>query len=175
MQKNIKRTFLLAVAALFALSAGAQNKAIDTLAEKYADSEGFTIVNLEGEALKSLSSMVSNGDGTINLGNGETHNISELLEEIVSVTAIILGRADEVFSREVQNALDAVKYSPIMSHNDGGQRMKFVSADIKRGKLRGNKEIVVMVDGKEQTILIRVIGKIDTNMLAKLIAGAAKS
>ena len=174
MQKAISKIILLAAATLFALSAGAQNKSIDALADKYTDGEGFTIVNLEGDAIKSMSSMISDGDGTINLGDGETHKISELLEEIVSVTAIILRGVNETFSSEVQNALDAVKYNPIMSHNESGQRIKIESTDIRRGKLRGNKEIVMLVDGEGQTVLLRVIGKIDTDLLSKLVANAAK-
>lgn len=57
----MRKVLLSAVAAMFALAAGAQNKAIDDLVEKYTDAEGFTVVNMEGEALRSLSSMMANG------------------------------------------------------------------------------------------------------------------
>jgi hypothetical protein len=172
----MKKLFLTAVAAMFALAAGAQNQAIDELIEKYTDREGFTVMNMEGEAIKGLSSMVAQGDGTINLGDGtRTYKIGELLEEIVSVTAIVLEQADEVFVREARNAISSKDYSPIVSHNENGESVKILSAEIKRGQYRGNKEIVVMVVDNDETVLVRVIGKIDAQLLAKLANGMSRS
>ncbi len=169
----MKKAIFTVLATMFAIASQAQNRAIDALADKYADSDGVTVVNMEGDALKSFSRNVAGG-GMITLDNGEKHNLSELLEEIVSVTAIVMRRASESFSAEVRGALDAVRYSPIVSHNEGGKRVRVMSADIRRGKLRGNKEIVAMVDGDGEMVLVRLIGRVDTDLLARLAADAVK-
>lgn len=92
------------------------------------------------------------------------------MKKIVSVTAIVLQRADEAFTDEVQAAIGSGKYSPIVSHNSDDEFSKLVSMDIKRGKLKGNKEIVLMFVNENMTVLARVIGNIDSQLLAKLAA-----
>ena len=164
----MKKTLILAATLLLALTAAAQNKTIDTLADKYSETEGATVMNLDSEAIKGLAGFIPQGKGTINLDDGTTYGIGQLIDDIEKVTIIVLKKTDEVFEREVQNALASVRYSPILSHNDGGNNVKISSIDIKRGKLRGNKEIVVTVTGDSETILLRVIADIDMELLAKL-------
>lgn len=172
----MRKLILSAAAVMIALAAGAQNKAIDALVEKYTDAEGFTVVSMEGEAIKGLSSMIANGDGKINLGDGsKSYEMGELLDEIASVTAIILRRADEVFSREAGDAIATGKYSPIVSINSDGQRVKVSSADIRRGQYRGNQEIVALISDKDTVVLVRIIGTIDTDLLTEIINEANKS
>jgi hypothetical protein len=168
----MKKLFLSAAAVMLALAAAAQNKAIDALVEKYTDREGFTVVNMEGEALRGMSQMMSGSNSTITIDNGESYQLSELMKEIVSVTALVLRRADEAFSQDVRDALASVRYSPIVSHNENGQQVRVSSADIRRGQLRGNKEIVVTVDNDSETVLVRVIGNIDTKLFAKILSDA---
>ena len=164
----MKKLFSLALATMFALAAGAQNRTIDAIAQNYSDRDGFTVVNMEGDAIRNLSRMVADGDGTITLDNGEKHNISELLEEIVSFTAIVMRGVNETFTADMRGALEAVDYSPVVSHNDGDMKIRVMSANIRRGHLRGNKEIVATIEGGSQTMLVRMIGKVDTDLLAGL-------
>ena len=165
----VKKVLFSVAAAMFALAAAAQNKAIDAIAEKYADADGFTVVNLDGDAIQSLSGFApQGGEGTVTLDDGTKFTFSELVKDIVSVTAVVLKKADEEFAREAGKAMTAVRYSPIMSHNNDGDILKVSSIDIKRGKLKGNKEIVVMFVSDDVTLLARVIGKIDTKLLAKM-------
>lgn len=163
------------MAAMFVLAAGAQNKAIDALAEKYLDAEGFTVVKLDGEAIKNMSGMLAQSNGTVSMG-GDTPsvNVKKLLESISSVTVIALERADAGFAAEVLGAVSAGKYSPMFSRNEDGAIIKIVNAEIKRGQLRGNQEIVVTVAKDDAVVLVRVIGKIDTELLAKLAAEGLK-
>lgn len=164
----MKKLLLSVASAIIALAAPAQNRAIDALVEKYGTAEGFTIVNLEGEAIKGLGSMIS-GNGNISLDSGESYRMSQLLEEVSSVVVIVSEKADELFAREVKNAVDGGKYSPILSTTTGEERITISSAEIKRGRFRGDKEIVLTIAGKDKSlVLVRVIGRIDTAILAKV-------
>ena len=167
----MKKLLFSAAALLVALAAGAQNKAIGSLASKYTDVEGFTVVNLEGDALKSMIGMVSsgnNGSSTIDLGDGQKFDIGELVKDIASVTVIVVEKTDELLDKEISRAISTVKYSPLLSVNNDGSRIKVLSADIKRGKLRDNKEIVLTVTENDEVVLVRIVGKIDSELLANL-------
>jgi hypothetical protein len=169
----MKKLFLFAAAAMLSMAAAAQNKAIDRLVEKYTDREGFTVINLQGDMLRSMGGMINRGESSIEV-DGKRYEIAELLKDIVSVNVVVLQRADEIFSRDVRDAIDAVRYSPILSISEGGQKVKVSSADIRRGTLRGNQEIVLMVDGGGQTVMARVIGKIDTRLISEIVNQAQK-
>jgi pectate lyase len=170
----MKKLFLTAVAAMFALAAGAQNQAIDELVEKYTDREGFTVVNLNDGAVEGLSAMIPHGEGTITLDDGSKYALSEVLKEIVSVMAVISREADEEFALEMRRATTLKGYSTVASVNGGGLIARVWSKNLKRGKYRGCKEVVVSVLSKDATVLARVIGNIDTDLLARLAAEASK-
>ncbi len=164
----MKKVFFLAVATMFAIAAGAQNRSIDAIAQNYTYRDGATVFNMEGDALKSFSQRIAGGSGTITVADGRTFNVSDLLDEIVSVTAVVFDGVNDIFSADIRGALEAADYSPIVSHNDDGTRVRMMSANIRRGPLRGNQEIVATVENSERTILVRLIGKIDTDLLASL-------
>ena len=170
----MKKVFFLAVATMFAIAAGAQNRSIDAIAQNYTYRDGATVFNMEGEAIRGLTQGLAGSNGTITGSDGKTVNVSDLLQEIVSVTAIVVRGVNETFSADIRGALQAADYSPIVSHNEDGARVRVMSVDIRRGNLRGNKEIVAVAENSEHTILVRLIGKIDTDLLARLAAEQMK-
>ncbi len=172
----MKKVLLSAVAVMFALAAAAQNKAIDALAEKYVDREGFTVVNVDGQALKNMSGMLAGSNGTIKFDeNAPEIEVGELLDNIVSLTVLVLERGDKAFAEEVHSAVSSKQYSPMISFNEEGSNIRVLSSDIKRGKLRGNQEIVVTVVDEDDVVLVRVIGKIDTETVSKMVSSMQKS
>jgi hypothetical protein len=172
----MKKLFLSLVAGTFALAAAAQNSAIDALAEKYTDREGFTVVNLDGEALKSMGQMLANSGGNVNLGEDAPDvEMGELIKDLASLTVLLLDRADEAFASEVRSAVSAKSYSPMVSLTKEGYNIKVLTADIKRGKLRGKQELVVTMNGDDKVILVRLIGKFDPETLSKITSSMNKS
>jgi hypothetical protein len=172
----MKKRLLLSALAAIALLAGAtqnataQNNNIDALADKYVDREGFIVVNLSGEMLRGMSSVLADSDSKIGINDNTKVEIGELLEEVVSLTVIIMHKGtDEAFMSDIQNAVDAVKYSPIASINEDNMSIKVLSSKIKRGEFRNNDEIVVTVSDDEATLLCRVIGTVDTKRLTRLV------
>ncbi len=172
----MKKLLLTATAAMIALVGVAQNKAIDALAEKYSATEGFTVVNLAGDMVKSISGMIPRAEGSITLDDGTQYSLSELLNEIALITAVVNpnGGSEEFFG-EVRRAVASGDYTPLVSHNADGQTVSVSSAEIRRGEFRKNQEIVVMVAGGDATVLVRLIGKIDTALLARILGEMQKS
>ena len=166
----MKKLFFSAVAVMFALAAAAQNKNIDKLVEKYTDTEGYTVMNLEGDAIRALSSMISADSSTIDLGNGTKYSDTELLEDISSVSFIVAsGKADGAFTADVERAVSHKNYSTMLSYREGDSWVRVKTADVKRGKYRGEKEIVVVVNSDRMYILARVMGPIDLEKLAEAL------
>ncbi len=171
----MKKVAILAAAMLFAVAASAQNKAIDALAEKYTDTEGFTIVNLDGDTIKGMSGMIpqdAGGEGTIEI-DGIKVAVNDILKEIAAISVILYqedngGSFAEAFASEVRNTIAKVKYSPLASFNQDGMNVNLLSADIKRGKLKNNKEVVMSMVQDGQVILVRIIGNLDPDLLVKL-------
>ncbi len=164
----MKKVLLSAMAAMFALAAVAQNKAIEALAEKYADAEGFTVVNLNDGIVQGLATMIPQGEGTFKLDDGTELILSELFKNIMSVTAIIHKGINERFALETKLSTAKQNYSTLVAHNSDDVTAKVLYKDLKRGKYKGNKEIVVTVIANGITVAGRVIGRIDAELLAKL-------
>lgn len=169
----MKKVLLAAVAVMFAVAATAQNREIDALVEKYTDTEGFTVVNLEGEALQGMMGMM---EGKLSLqSEGENapdidvDDVKEVLKDIASVTVLVLNRVDDVFAGEVRSAIASQNYSPLISTTQEGAEIKILSMDIKRGKHRGNQEMVVSVSNGGNIVLVRVIGKFDPETFSKIM------
>lgn len=151
----MKNLLLSVIAILFVIAASAQNKAIDALAEKYADTEGFEVTNLDRNAIRKLG----------NPRNIDVEDVSELLKNISSVTAIFAEKPAGDFEEEVKSAVAGVNYSQIMSYESDGQFVNII--DTKPGKRK--KEIIVTISSDRRFSLIRATGKIDTTLLKILI------
>lgn len=174
----MKKTLLAALAVALSLSAAAQNKAIDRLVEKYTDAEGYTVVNLSDEAVQGILAMMPAGqfgEAKVTLDDGTVLALSDILRDISAVTAVILNRYDERFAAEVRSALRGAKYSTIASVNSEDTKVQMLAADIRRGKLRGKREIVVTMQEDDSVILARIVGQMDVEKLAMVAKQVLKN
>ncbi len=79
-----KRVLLSVVALSVALAAAAQNKAIDKLTAKYADEEGCTVINIEGDLVREL------GKKAGGRGGESDADYAESLKNISLVTIFLI-------------------------------------------------------------------------------------
>ncbi len=161
-----KRVLLSIVALTVALAAAAQNQAIDKLAAKYADKEGYTVINLEGDMVKEISKMAGNA--------AKNPELSKMLENVSLVTVLVAETAVPELAEDVKNAVDAVEYNPMVSTVTEGQSVKILTTDIKRGKNKKKKEIVISVVAEDQIVLVRIVGDIDMAALTKMAESMKK-
>jgi len=166
----MKKALLAALAVAFTLGAAAQNRAIDRLAEKYADRDGYTVVNFADEALHSIVGMISAeklGESRLTLDDGTAVSLADLLRDITAMTVVMLERPDEAFAADIRRAVKRGKYSVIASINIGSERVQLLSADTRSGE----RELVATMLGENKVLLARIVGNIDMALLARL--GAA--
>lgn len=167
----MKKVIFAAIAAVVALSAAAQNRSIDLLAQKYTDTEGYTVVNLTDEAVQSILGMMpaeNFGEANVTLDDGTVFTLADMLRDISVVTAVILDRKDEKFAAEVRSAVKSGNYSTVASVNSDKVKVQVLAADVKRGKLRGKRELVLTVQDDKKMILGRIVGQLDVELLAKV-------
>ncbi len=154
----MRMIILLALAALPSLAA-AQNKAIADLAEKYSDREGFSTTVIKGE--------IPSGMG--NSMQVEGVDISKIMSDIVSITIITSDKADKQFSDDVKSAVAAGGYSTIMSVSADGELIKFLLGSVpsENKKDPPKNEFVIMILGKEDNMLVSIVGNYKAKQVTK--------
>jgi len=153
----MKKILILAVFTLISISLMAQNKVVDKLFEKYSDREGYTSVVITKHMFNLFS-------------NIETEEDDEYMNMIKNLKNIrILSGPDE--SDSEVNFYDAIisklpedEYEELMVIHDSGQDTKFLikeDNDIV-------SELLMVVGGKGDNVLISITGNIDLKTVSKL-------
>lgn len=138
------KRFILTLLAVVPLGAAAQNRAIEAMAQKYADREGYSTTVVKGDLSKGFA-------GSLNI---ESVDISNIIKDIKSIIVIRAERADENFAREVADAV-AEGYSTVMSASSGGERVRFLLSEA--AKEREN-EFVITITGREANLVVSIVG-----------------
>jgi hypothetical protein len=137
------KRLILILLALVPLGASAQNRAIEALAGKYSDRDGFSTTVIKGD--------LSNGfAGSLNV---EGVDISNIIRNISSIIVVRSERPDEEFSREVSGAV-ASGYSTVLSSSSDGERVRFLLAENGGGK----NEFVIVITGPDTNLLVSIVG-----------------
>jgi len=162
----MKKALLTIAAAIATLCAAAQNKAIDRLAEKYTDADGYTVVNLTDEAVHALSAIIPTekfGDANVTLDDGSTFTAADLLRDISSVTAVIAKRPAGAFAADVRGVVNQSRYSSVAQITSDGVEIHLMSAKARRGQ----RELVLTILDDETEAIVRVLGKVDMKLLSQ--------
>jgi hypothetical protein len=165
----MKKTLLALAATVVALAAAAQNRAIDRLAQRYTDVEGYTVINLTDGAVQSLAGMIPTdklGDARITV-DGTTFTAADLLSKVSLVTAIVAKNGDDAFARRARQTLRG-DYTELASITSDKVTVKLLWAEIRGGRYSGNNEVVALVLADDATVLARVVGQIDAKLLSRV-------
>ncbi len=118
-----------------AAATAGQKRAIEALAEKYADHEGFSFA------------------GSLDI---ENIDISNILKDISSIIVVRSPRPDSVFTREVSQAVSH-GYSTVLSSTDGEDRVRFLLSENGGGE-GGRKEFVIFITGRSTNLVVSIVG-----------------
>lgn len=147
--------------------AAAQSRAIEELAEKYSDREGFTTTVIKGELLNGM-------DSSMQMQNVD---ISKIMNDITSLIVITSDKPDKQFAEDAKAAVAASGYSTIMSVSADGETIKFLLGNIaEEGNKTGAKnEFVIMVLGKDDNTLVSIVGNYKAKQVSKTNDGKTKN
>ncbi len=148
------RRYILILLAIIPLGAAAQNKAIEALAKKYADRDGFSTTVVKGD----LSSGFA---GSIDLDNLD---ISNIIKDISTIIVVRAHKPDPVFTREVNNAV-ATGYATVMSASSEGERVRFLLSE--KPSAKSKNEFVITISGKKTNLVVSITGNYKLGKVTK--------
>jgi hypothetical protein len=146
------KRLIITLLAFVPLGAAAQSRAIEALATKYADREGFSTTVVKGD--------ISTGFvGSLTI---ESVDISNIIKDISSIIVIRSTRPDEEFTRAVNRAV-AEGYSTVLSSSSGGEHVRFLLSE---DRDREN-EFVIAISGDTTNILVSIVGNYTLGKVSK--------
>jgi hypothetical protein len=155
-----KLILVLFLVAMIPLSSEAQNKAIEALADKYSDREGFSVVTLQGK----MTNVATKGLDM------EGVDITSLMDNISSLIVISSNEPNEEFRADVRSAIARGNYSTLMTVSENGQSIKFLLSSAENGgKSKQDKnEFVMMIFAEDQDTLVSIIGNYKVKQVSKI-------
>jgi hypothetical protein len=162
--KTLKLFFLTAGLLTISALAGAQNT-FDKFYEKYATQEGYTSVNISKELFQMFASM---GDDKKDTSAMEMKKMMNQLDRLRVLTcnpdSIKPGKATAFFN-EATAIFNNSAYKELMVVNDGGNNIRFLTKSDGKGKIA---EMVMLVKGKDEMVVLDMTGVIDLATVSKL-------
>ena len=146
---------------LLAFGVQAQNSAIASLFDKYADNEAFTKVTINSKMFDLFTEFEPDDPDTKEMANA----ISKL-KGLKILAADSIGNAQQYY-KEAQASIRNSKFEELMSVRDGKDDMVFMIQE-EGGKI---SELLMLVGGDHKFVAMSLFGEIDLKQISKLSKG----
>jgi hypothetical protein len=162
--KKILFIFTVASLVFLATTTNAQTP-LDKVYEKYAGEDGFTSVNISKEMFQMFQSM---GEDKTDADSKEMKKMLAQLNGLKVLTcnadSTKPGKA-QAFYNEVAVLYPASVYKELMTVNDGGDNIRFLTKQDGAGRII---EMVMLMKGKHESVVMSLTGNIDLSTVSKL-------
>ncbi len=160
-QTNIKKTKMnkllsLLVVLLMAVSANAQVDAIDRFFESYQDDDDFTMVYVSPKMFE----MIATG-----AGDALDEELQGLVKSLKGLKVLRTEKDSKAVYKAALQKLPTDEYELLMTARDDGQNVKILT------KTKSNdviEELLLLVGGDDEFILVSFVGNINLSDLAKV-------
>ncbi len=146
---------------LLAFSVQAQNSAIASLFDKYADNEDFTKVSISSKMFDLFTEFEPDDPNTKEMANA----ISKL-KGLKILAADSIGNAQKYY-KEAKASIENSSFEELMSVRDGKDDMIFLIQE-EGGKI---SELLMLVGGDHKFVAMSLFGEIDLKQISKLSKG----
>lgn len=154
----MKKTIILLALAACSLTVAAQNRTVQSLADKYCDREGFSTTVIQG--------YIDTGNkGSIYM---QGIDVSNIMKDIASIIIVSSDKPDPEFSADVKEVIAADGYSIVMSESANGEMIKFLLKTLPSGggKSPAN-EFVIIVLGSDTNMVTSIVGNYKVKKISK--------
>jgi hypothetical protein len=162
--KTLKLTAAIAAFLILSSFANAQSP-FDKFYEKYSTQEGYTSVNITKELFQMFSSM---GDSKSDTGAREMKKMMDQINGMKVLTcksdSVKPGKA-LVFYNEAVSIFNVPAYKELMTVNEGGSNIRFLTKQDGKGKVT---EMVMIAKEKDEIVVLSLTGLIDLASLSKI-------
>ncbi len=156
------KTILLVICTLI-LSAGLHAQSImDKLFDKYSGAEGYTSVYIS----KYMFDMFRSNDATVK----SDENMNEVISKLDCIKILVTDDdpatpAPVNLYQEIMKVIPSSPYKEIMVVKEKDQNIKFYAKEDKNRKIA---ELLMVIGGKDENVLISIQGDIDMKNISKL-------
>jgi hypothetical protein len=153
--KNIFIVLLVAVASLaMPNQVQAQNDAISKYFDKYMDDESFTVVYISSRMFEMFAKIDPDVD----------EEVKEVIRDLKGLRILVREDGGLKYYKEAIKKIDFNEYEELMTVRDDGTNVKFVVRE--EGDII--KELLLIVGGADEFVLMSFIGIIDLAKISKL-------
>jgi hypothetical protein len=150
---------------IFLVSGTKAQSPLDKMFEKYAGEKGFTTVNISKEMFQMFQSMAD--DKT----DKDSKEVKQMISQLNGLKVLTCdkdstkpGKA-QAFYTEASALFPATTYKELMTVNDGGENVRFLTKQEPSGKI---SEMVMLMKGTDESVVMSITGSIDLSTISKL-------
>ena len=158
--KKMKRLLIVLIVAVAGMmlpnQAQAQADAIEKYFEKYMDDENFTAVFISSKMFDILARIETDDE--------DYEEMKEVIKDLRGIRILVRENGGNQFYEEAIKMINFKEYEELMTVRDEGTNVKFVIKD--EGDII--EELLLVVGGDDEFVLMSLIGKIDLEKISKL-------
>jgi hypothetical protein len=150
----MKTYFNILVALILSFTAFSQNTAIDKYFSAYENNADFTVVFVSPKMFKMIA----------NATNDSKNEITDLVKDIQGLKILSTEKDALKYYTEAVKKIPLGEYEVLMTVKDKGENVKFLT----KGSGDVVDELLLLVGGGKNFVLMSFVGKLDLNKIAKL-------
>jgi hypothetical protein len=160
--KKFSFIILLFALALLPQMTSAQT-AIDHLYEKYAGKPGFTTINISPQMFQLFAGINASDSSP------DAQKALHAMKQLKALKMLVYEPKDhakvQAFYNEIKRTVPMSRYSELMSVDGEDGKVKFLASQDKNGKI---KELLMLVYGGDETMIMSLTGLIDMKTIAEI-------
>jgi hypothetical protein len=153
--KTIRSIFFL-LFALMTFTGFGQSDAISKFFDKYVDDEQFTVVYISPKMMEMVVDLSEE--------EGDAAEVDEVLSGIKGIRILTTEQNTLQYYKEALSVLELNQYEVLMQVRDGDENVRFLVKD----EGPRVKELLLLVGGEDDFVLISFVGDIDLKKISKL-------
>lgn len=151
----MKNLFSLAIAMFVSLSVSAQSDAIERFFKDYQESEDFTVVYVSPKMFKMVSKVTD---------ESEDKELASIVKDLKGLRILTTKKTPNKIYTEANRRLNIKEYEELVTVKEKESNIRFITKE-SNGQI---SELLLLVGGKEEFVLMSFVGNIDLNKIGKL-------
>ena len=151
----MKNLIFLLFFSFLGTTAFAQIDAIEKYFDKYMDDENFSVVYVSPKMFKMVSKVID---------EDTNDEVADVIKDLKGLRILKTSINSKAFFTEAKSKINTNEYELLMTARDKGQNIEFFTKE--SGDIIN--ELLLMIGGNEDFVLMSFVGNIDLNKVAKL-------
>lgn len=151
----MKSIFSFIIATLLSISAYSQNNAIEKFFSNYENNDDFTVVYVSPKMFQMVAKVTKDTDKA---------EISDLVKDVKGLIILTSENNSAKYYNEAIKKIPVSEYEVLLTVKEKNQNVRFLT----KGTADVIDELLLLVGGADEFVLMSFVGKLDLNKIAKL-------